>query len=82
MGKKIVTFVSRVTTAFNAFDIRGRAMVGLFTLVMVILCIYVTLTGKDIPGGVLTAYGTVIAGITVNRTFERTTKTPAPKADM
>lgn len=70
MGKKAIDFVSRVVHVFNAFDIKGRAIVGLFTLVVIGLSIWATLTGNDLPGGVLTAYGTVIAGLTVNKTFE------------
>lgn len=77
MGAKVVTFVSSVAHAFNVFDIKGRAIVGLFTLTIIALSVWATLTGSDLPSGVLTAYGTVIAGLTVNKTFE--TKPAAPK---
>ena len=70
MSKKIVSFISKLSDLLNGIDIKGRAIVGLFTLVMVCLSVYCTLTGKDIPGGVLTAYGTVIAGLTVNKSVE------------
>lgn len=70
MGKKVISFASQVVQAFNVFDLKGRAIVGLFTLVVIGLSIWATLTGNDLPGGVLTAYGTVIAGLTVNKTFE------------
>jgi hypothetical protein len=70
MGKKIITFVSRVSGAFDVFNLKGQAIVGLFTLVVIGLSIYVTITGKDIPGGVVMAYGSVITGLVVNTTFK------------
>lgn len=76
MGKKAISFVSQVVHAFNVFDLKGRAIVGLFTLVIIGLSIWATISGHDLPGGVLTAYGTVIAGLTVNKTFEKKPATP------
>lgn len=70
MGKKIITFVSRVAGAFDVFNLRGQAIVGLYTLVVIGLSIYATITGKDIPSGVVMTYGSVIAGLTVNTTFK------------
>jgi hypothetical protein len=70
MGKKAIDFVSRAVHAFNLFDLRGRAILGLFSLTIIGLSIWATLTMNDIPGGVLTAYGTAVGCFAFNRTFE------------
>jgi hypothetical protein len=76
MGKKTVEFVSRVADAFEVFNIRGQAIVGLFTLTIIGLSVYATVCGKDLPGGVVAAYGAVIAGLTVNTTFKTPQRVP------
>lgn len=71
MGKKVVSLISRLSDLLNGLDIRGRAMLGLFTLTIIGLCIWATLTANDIPSGVLTAYGTAVGCFAFNRTFEK-----------
>lgn len=70
MVKKTGNLVSRFVRGLNCFDLKGRSVAGIFSLVMIILCIYVTLTGSDIPNGVLMAYGAMIGGLTVGKTAE------------
>lgn len=56
--------------AQSLLRIRGQAMAGLFTLVIIGLSVYVTVTKSDIPGGVQAVYLTFVGAYGMNKTVE------------
>ena len=53
---------------WDCFNLKGGSIVGLYTLAIIALSCWATLTGKDIPSGVVTSYGLVIGAYAANKT--------------
>ena len=73
MARKFMGYVGIVhnfVQALNMFDLKGRAIAGIFSLMMIVLCGWAIVNGKDIPAGVQWVYGVVVGSLTVNKTAE------------
>lgn len=56
---------------WDCFNLKGGSIVGLYTLCMISLSCWVTVSGMDLPSGVVTAYGLVIGAYAANKTISK-----------
>lgn len=65
--KKVTTWADRIS-----INLKGGVWVGLFTLLMLVGCIYTMFfDGKDVPEGVRWIYATVLGAFATTKTVSR-----------
>lgn len=52
------------------FSRSGKEWLGLWSFVVLLLCVYAVLTGHDVPEGVINAFGIVLLCYTGNRSLK------------
>jgi hypothetical protein len=55
-----------VRLSLRWLDQKGGVYLGLWTATTIGLSVFVTLAGKDLPGGVVAAYGVAVTGFTAH----------------
>jgi len=67
---KLDKTVNVVHAILRVFDVKGGTVLGAFTVLMMCLCAYAVIKGKDVPGGVTSAYGIVVGVYGVSKTVK------------
>lgn len=52
------------------FSRSGKEWLGLWSFIVLLLCVYAVLTGRDVPEGVVNSFGVVLVCYTGNRSLK------------